>query len=372
MLDFRSRYPIGIEIEDQRICAIQLKQKGEKLAINGLWRREFDAYADGLPEDNDALVAVLKGISLSKQFQGKSAVVHLPSQNIVSFPIRFRIENEEESVEESIFRETEKHLAFPIEDAILDYPTHIPPIPPETQTDHKAIVAAVEQDSIQQYMSIFKQAGLTVEAIDFSVTSLIRVHEYLHEPINHSIILCHIGFRQSFLTVVTDEGILSQRPFAWGFQSLLDRIRANLDLSPEKAMFVLNKYGLAYEDLKAGGDEDKRFPDATMDSLHRALFQIITPYIDELIHQFHMIISHMRGEEQNPVLDGVYMYGCASMMRSLGSYVEKRIYDLPVKAVNPLAEMARTFTDNSILPDVSEGAPFTLALGLAMRKVSWL
>lgn len=370
MLGLGSRHPIGIDIEDQRISAVQLEQTGENLSIRGLWHGEFDAYTDGLPEEDDALVSVLKSITKSKRFKGKSAVVHLPSQNIISFPIQFQVDEEGESVEERIFRESAKILTFPVEEVILDYPTLIAKSS-GARTDYRAIITAVHRDHIQQYMSVFKQAGLTVEAIDFGVASLIRVHEHLYEPVNNTILLCHIGFRQSFLSVVTTEGILAQRYFTWGFQSLLDKILANLDLPADKAMFILRKYGLAYEELKAGADKGNRSSDETMVSLHRALYQIITPYIDELIYEFHTITSYMRSEEQNTVLDGVYMYGCASMMQSLASYVEKRI-GLTVKEVNPLVAMDKTFTDHSILPDISEGAPFTLALGLAMRKVPWL
>lgn len=370
MLGLGSRHPIGIDIEDQRISAVQLEQTGENLSIRGLWHGEFDAYTDGLPEEDDALVSVLKSITKSKRFKGKSAVVHLPSQNIISFPIRFQIGEEGESVDESIFRESGTRLSFPIEDAILDYPTLIAR-PSGVRTDYRAIVTAVHRDHVKQYMSIFKQAGLTVEAIDFGVASLIRVHEYLHGPIQNTVVLCHLGFRESYLSVVTDEGIIAQRDFTWGFQRLLDKILANLELPDDKAMFILNKYGLAYEELTGGGGKDNPSSDGTMVNLHRALYQIITPYIDELVYEFHTITSYMRSEEQNKALDGIYMYGCASMMQSLGRYVSKRI-DLPVEEVNPLAGMDRTFTDDSMLPDISEGAPFALALGLAMRKVSWL
>ncbi len=370
MLGLGSRHPIGIDLGDQRICAAQLKQTGETLSVSGLWHRDFDAYADGLPEEDDALVSVLKGITRSKQFQGRSVVVHLPSQNIISFPIQFQVGEEGESVDENIVRESDTHLSFPIEDAILDYPTLIAE-PSGVRTDYKAIIAAVQRDRVQQYLSIFKRAGLTVEAVDFSVASLIRLHEQLHGPVNDMTLLCHIGFRQSFLAVVTDKGILAQRYFTWGFQSLLDKILANLELPADRATFILNKYGLAYEDLKNADDRTDRPSDETMVNLHRALYQIITPYIDELIYEFHTITSYMRQEEQNRVFDGIYMYGCASMMQSLGSYAGRRI-SLPVKEVNPLVEMDMTSTNGSMLPDISEGAPFALALGLAMRKVSWL
>ena len=43
-----------------------------------------------------------------------------------------------------------------------------------------------------------------------------------------------------------------------------------------------------------------------------------------------------------------------------------------VKHRVPMLSLENGFSDKDILPDKSEGAPFALALGLAMRKVSWL
>jgi Tfp pilus assembly PilM family ATPase len=167
VLDLRARYPIGIDIGDQYIYAAQLKPDKDGMAVRGLWRREFDAFTDGLPDDEDALVTALKGITKSRRFQGRSAVIHLPSQIIISMPIQFE-KREDESVEEGIFKETAKHLSFPIEDAILDYPS-ISESSSDDQSEYSATVVVAQKDYIHRYVSILKKAGLSVEAVDFGV-----------------------------------------------------------------------------------------------------------------------------------------------------------------------------------------------------------
>ena len=54
---------------------------------------------------------------------------------------------------------------------------------------------------------------------------------------------------------------------------------------------------------------------------------------------------------------------------SLDGYLENRL-NIPTRAINPMHEVP--LSESSILPDISSGAPFALALGLAMRKVTWL
>lgn len=367
MLDLRFRYPIGIDIGDQYVYAAQLRPDRDGLAVRGLWRREFDAFSDGIPDEDDALGSVLKGIPKSKRFQGRSAVIHLPGQMIISMPIHFQI-GENESVEEGILRESEKHLSFPIEEAILDYPS-ITKQTSGNRTEYSATVVAARRDHIQRYISILKQAGLVVEAVDFGVSSLVRLHDLTQKTCVNTNILCYIGYKRSLLTVVIEDHILAQRPFTWGFKTLLDKILVNLELPADKATFLMNKYGLGYEDLRRGPRSEDRGTDDAILNLHRALFQIITPYIDELIYEFHTITSYVRSEPQHSEFEGVTMYGCANMMHFLDTYLEKRI-DIPVSILNPISELK--MTHDTAFSDVTEGAPFGLALGLAMRKVSWL
>ncbi len=366
MLRLKPHNPIGIDIEDQNIYALQLKQTKKGLSVRGLWYREFDAHAKSLPEKDEAFVALLKEIPKSKRFQGKSVAVHLPSQYIISFPIDFQIDKTE-SFEENILRESGKHLPFPIEEAIIDWPS-IDSVTTGNRIDYKATIVAARRDHILKYLTAFARAGLIVETIDFGVASLIRLHNHFHETTQNTVILCNIGFKQSLLTVVSKNNILAQRYFTWGFRILLDKILANLELSVDKAEILLDRYGLAY-DLRNGADRNDLSSDESMVNLHRALYQIITPYIDELIHEYHAITSYVRSEDRSARFDGIYMYGYANLMHYLDSYLEKRL-NIPVNLINPLTEI--TLSNNRILSKLSEGAPFALALGLAMRKVTWL
>ncbi|GAH22810.1 unnamed protein product, partial [marine sediment metagenome] len=61
--------------------------------------------------------------------------------------------------------------------------------------------------------------------------------------------------------------------------------------------------------------------------------------------------------------------GQGSFIRHMDRYLEKQL-NIPTTLINPITKVS--LPDAAILPDVSEGASFALALGLAMRKVTWL
>jgi Tfp pilus assembly PilM family ATPase len=101
--------------------------------------------------------------------------------------------------------------------------------------------------------------------------------------------------------------------------------------------------------------------------IYRTVFQILTPYIDGLIHEFYQITGYVRSEMPRIKFEDIFMYGQASAIRSLDQYLEKKL-TIRTKYINPMVKFS--VSDSTLLTDRVGGAPFALALGLAMRKVT--
>jgi type IV pilus assembly protein PilM len=369
MLKLKSTYPIGLDIGNRHIYAAQMKESRQGSAIRGLWHRELNGDGENLSEKSDSLVPLLREICKGRRFRGKKVIVNMPSQHLSSFPLQFQV-GASEALEEAIVRESAKYVAFPMEEAVIDYPSIISLAVPDGN-QYGATIIATRRDHIQQYLNMLKQAGLVAEAFDSGVCALIRLHHSLHDTTDNPVVLCNIGHTQSLLSIVTKDNILAHHHVSWGTQMLLRKLLINLEhLGGEnKAEILLTKYGLLYEDRDNCEDGMDGNADTETDNMLRAIFQIITPYIEEVIHEVHKIIAYVRSEISNPIFEGIYMYGQATRIRNLDRYIERRL-NIPTTLVNPLANP--TLSDEDILPEPSEGAPFALALGLAMRKVPWL
>jgi type IV pilus assembly protein PilM len=369
MLKLKSTYPIGLDIGNRHIYAAQVKENRRGFSVRGLWHRELNGEGENLPEKSDSLVSLLREISKDKRFRGKKVIVNIPSQHISGFPLQFQV-GEAENLEEAIVRESGKYVAFPMDEAVIDYPS-ITSLTSAEDNHYGATIIAARGDHIQHYLSMLKQAGLVAEAFDAGVCALIRLHHSLHDPMDNPVFLCNIGHTQSLLSIVTKDNILAHHHVSWGTQVLLRRLLVNLEhLGGEnKADILLKKYGLLYEDRKHREDDMTSPEGPEMDNMLRAIFQIITPYIEEVIHEFHKLIAYVRSEISNPVFEKIYLYGQAIRIRNLDRYIERRL-NIPTTLVNPF-DNPRLSNEN-IIHEPSEGAPFALALGLAMRKVSWL
>jgi type IV pilus assembly protein PilM len=369
MFNLKPTYPIGIDIGDQNISAIQLKETEQGLAVREWGYKQLEKELEGNPAEREDLVSALKDMIKNKKFAGKRAVVNIPPKNISSFPIQFQV-RETENIESVIVRESKEYIPFPVTEAIIDYPSTASTAVGDGN-QYKATVIAVHKDQIKQYLLMLKQAGLSVEIIDFGLSSLIRLHQYLNNAIHDPVILCHIGHTQSLLSIVSEDGILAQHHVPWGIHPLFKKLQDNLGLSGDSkaAKILLKKYGLLYENRESTNSNIDIAQDTTMDSRSRATHQIIEPYIHELIYEFQKMIAYVRSEERNTAIKSIYIYGQGTLIHHMDRFFEKRL-NIPTKLINPLEKI--TFSDNGFLSDVSEDVPFALALGLAMRKIKWL
>jgi type IV pilus assembly protein PilM len=363
----QSIFPIGIDIGTQNLFAVQLRELRQGLAVRDVFHRAFAAKLDEPVEAAEIMLPRLQEVAGSKRFSGKKAAVHLPSHDILSFPIRFKC-NGSHNIEAAILAESRKYLPFPVEEAIIDYPS----VTESKAHQYKAIVIAVHRNVANAYLSVLKQAGLVVEIMDFHVSSLLRLHHHLFNAPRSPNILCHIGQDQTLLAVVTPDSIVAQRYVPLGMQVLLEKIAANLSFSDgsRSVKILLKNHGLSFatdkRDKTAAGiqNSDK---DET-DSMRRVIYQILTPELAELIHEFHKLIGYVRSEEQNSTFENIFVYGQGIFIRDLDRYLESQL-EIPTQLVNPLTEV--TIANDSVI-DKSEGGPFALAMGLALRKVLWL
>jgi type IV pilus assembly protein PilM len=270
-------------------------------------------------------------------------------------------------------RECRRYLSFPLEEAVIDYPSIIDMSTGKNKR-FKATIIAVHRSRIEQYMHLLKRAGLSLETIDFDLCCLLRLHNYLYAPKDDPFILCNVDYSQTLIAVVTQDRILAHHHVPWGIQPLLNRLESNLELSgdSEQTAGLLTTYGLYYEDCinlseNSIAKGNQKQDDAT--EIYRVVFQILSPYVDKLVHEFYKIIGYARSEMQQVKFEEISMYGQANSVNFLDQYLEKRL-NIRTRCVNPMVKLA--LRNSSLPPDTSEGAAFAMALGLAMQKLRWL
>jgi Tfp pilus assembly PilM family ATPase len=301
-----------------------------------------------------------------RTFSGRRVVLSVPSRMLSIFPVHFQV-GEGASLEEAILTESEKALTFPLGEAIVDYPSLVSGVDGNPKS-YKALVVAIRREDLKRYLALAGQAGLRVEALDFSGSALLRLHGYLYGSGRNQAILGHIGDFNSLLVVATQESITAHRDLLWGSDVLLKEFLATLDVSNDRdqARAMLKRYGLSFDDREETRADEKQNPETI--GAERTVYQIITPHIDEFLLEVDKAVGYVRVEERYPEFEGIYLYDHASLVPALDKYVERRL-NIRTEVVNPLEKIPLS---NECLPSSApEDATFALALGLAMRRVTW-
>ncbi len=372
MFNTKEIYPIGIDITDHMIYAAQFHDSTQGPVVGHLANHCLDAglAGDNLPGED--VISSLKSIAKTRRFKGKVVNVHLPEKHLNCFMIDFDL-GADETLETAIARECRRSLSFPLEEAVVDYASLI-----ESKTRkrrYKAAIVAARKEIIDIYLSMTRRAGLSVAIIDLHLASLLRLHRYLFVLEDSPVILCNVDDKNSLLSVVAKDRILAQRAVPWGMQPIIETLVSSLELGDDdgQAAGMLARYGLLHENLSGATGKPPavvkgRDPDSDM-AICRTLFQLLTPYVEELIHELYQITGYVRSEIDAGGFGGIAMYGRASVINNLDQYIENRL-NITTKVINPMEKLV--WHDDTGDMDSGSGAPFAPALGLALRKVSWL
>lgn len=367
MLTGATTFPIAIDIQEEDLYAVQLKGKQKGLAIKGLAHKKLKNTVSRDPESWEGLIPELREIRNNKAFRGKRVVMHLPAQYTHVFPVSIQVQ-EGGTLEEALLAESEKHLSFPIEEAVIDYPSIVQTSAGEYST-YRSIIVGAELGRLQPIVSNFKEAGLFIEAVDIDISSLIRAHQYLQRLETNFIALCHIGHQQSMLSVVNQERILMYRHTPWGVANLIKKLQEHLDLPRSQVMTILQEHGVSKTN-RVNQETNKQTSDAgLMEDVRSAVVDILTPYLEDFIYEFHNLTGYAISEVPDKKIQKAYFYGQAGIIKGLDQYLEDVLH-ISVELVNPVDLV--TCPQELRACDLPDAGGFSLAFGLAMRKVQWL
>jgi type IV pilus assembly protein PilM len=362
MRDMLSTYPIGIDIDDRSLSVAQFRKTSRGIRLRRLFCRPLAAEETA---DDAALTAAFREIISSKLFKGRRVTFNIPFRDLSVVPVRFP-DGEIDDPEEAILREATKFLPYPLEEAVIDYPSLV-----HRSGNCEAIVIAVRRRVMDRWLAIMRGAGMTAEAMEFSISSLLRLHRTIVPSDGRVDLLCHIGRTSSLLAVVDGESILSFSEIAWGVGPLWEKIGMNLNLPDggNDSLNLLKVYGLAYMDREAvpmTTDGGTGHGDRNM---YRVIYQVVAPAVDELVYECHKTISYLRSLQGHAAFGTVYLYGLANQICYLDRYLEGHV-GIPTQGVDALTRLGYAGPDPCL--GVTDAISPVPALGLAMRQVPWL
>ena len=360
------KHPIAFDIGFHDIHALQLGKHRGRFRIQAIFHQRLERELTDIKKSGPDLVKALKTIKKRGGFKGSRAVIHIPADKVFSFPIEFVLKSNE-TMEEAIIREVEQNLPYPLEEAVIDYPSMTRSTKDKLQ---KVIIVSVHRNDIQEILLAFKKAGFKADALDFRPISSMRLHRNFFKVSDKPSVICYVGRGASSVQIFNNERILAMNKFSWGLDLLIKKLNVNLGFkeTTPNALNLLLEHG-----INAGSSEENS-TDLPVDNSHRGriglvVSRIITPALEDLVFEFHKILGYIRNKEGVQVFNDISFYGSALMIKGLDQYIQRRM-NIPAKTVNILDQI--DIKKHLLTEDSNDITPFAAALGLAMREIPWL
>jgi type IV pilus assembly protein PilM len=189
----RKGNPVGFDIGSGYLKVVQLKdtKSGYELELFDMLPLPPELIVDGSIIDSLRLVESIKELSKKAKIKTKEVVISIAGHSSVIIKRVSLPDMTEDELSESIKFEAEQYIPFDIEDVNLDFQILGPKEDPG-QMD--VILVAVKKDIINEYLSVFKEAGFTCQMIDVNSFALENIYEinYEIEP-DKNIALVNIG-----------------------------------------------------------------------------------------------------------------------------------------------------------------------------------
>lgn len=332
----RSKSKLGIDIGTSSIKVAQIKKEEGKsiLETYGIVNVSSQSFAGIGPEVIDKTAEILKTLLSKSSITTKKAVASLPN-NIVFVSVIDMPRLVDKELQSAIEWEARRYVPLPLEEVTLSWSvlkdTGIP-------DKLKVLITAVPTTVIENYLKMFKLAGLEPEALEIEALALIRS---LVGSRQDAFMIIDIGARNTSLNLV-DKGFLQvSRNLSLGGENITSSIASSLRVSFSRAEEF--KRGLGVQGPTGQVPETVR---TVLDSIKREAEGLMSIYENKGGKIQEIILAG--GDSQLP--------GLAEFFSDLGAKVQMG---------NPLKFVSFNETIKASLEPLAPS--LSIALGLAMR-----
>ncbi|MEK7113702.1 MAG: pilus assembly protein PilM [Patescibacteria group bacterium] len=217
----------GLDISDESIKYIELLRvkDGIKLGHYGEVRIPAGIIESGKIKDQRGVERIL--LSLKKKEGMKSVRVSLPEEQIYLFNLNLN-KSGLESIREGIELSLEEYIPIPAQEVIFDYD-----ILSEDNQNLKLQVGAISKNTIEEYLSVFKDAGIDALSFELEADPLARC--VIKKEDSSTYMIVDYGKRRTGIFIVSKGVVLFTSTLDVGGATLTGLIEKDLNISNKEA-----------------------------------------------------------------------------------------------------------------------------------------
>ncbi len=337
MFFWENKSKLGIDIGTSSIKAVQLRKEANEYkletygVVNVSYQASQNTEFDVLSETAEILKKLLEKIEATT----KKVTASLPN-NIVFVSVLDMPAMTERELKNAVEWEARRYVPLPIEEVTLSWSVLQEPV---VGNQIKVLLTAVPTSVVDNYLKMFKMAGLVPEALEIEALALIRS---LVGVKTESLIIIDIGGRNTSLNLV-DKGLLRvSRNLPVGGETVTNVIAKSLRVNSTRAEQFKRDLGLSAN--------AKPVPEAIIQ-----VMEIIKKEVAQLIKIY---------ESNSGVVQQILFTGSGSRFPGLMEYFS----DLETKV--SLGDSLKFISYDKVIKSelTAIGPGLSVAMGLAMRS----
>ena len=331
----------GLDISDESIKFVELIPVGSTLKLGryGESKIPLGVIESGKIKDVKKMEEILS--ALRKKEKIKNVRVSLPEEQVYLF--EFRLEKSGlDNIRESIELSLEEHIPISAEDAVFDYE-----ILKEDEYGFDIQVSAIPKNIIQDYLSIFKNSGISVRSFELEAQAISRAVIKKNDLDTYMIV--DFGEKRTGIFIVSGGIVMFTSTLDVGGLLLTNMIQKSFKISFEEAEKMKRKYGLE------------------RNSENKELFSVILNSVsilrDEIMKHFIYWHTHKEGEKDRPLIKKIILCGGDSNLVGFSDYLS-----VSTKNTIEIANVWININTERYIPEIKfeQSLTYAAAMGLAL------
>lgn len=347
---FKSKKDIvGIDIGSSSVKLVQLREVrgGYQLVTLGMVTLPPEAIVDNAIMDSGSVVQAIRSLVESQKLKTKNVATSISGHSVIIRKVQLPIMTEDE-MEASIQWEAEQYIPFEISEVNLDF--QILGTDPKDASQMNVILVAAKKDFVNDYLAVFKESGMTPVVMDIDCFALENAFEANYGIGTDEVVaLVNMGASAMNVNVLKGTGTLFNRDIQMGGNMFNEEIQKRLGLNSEDA-----------EKVKLGGRVDEVDP--------AAVAEVVADAAETLAQEVQRSLDFFSATSADEKVQKVFIAGGVARTPKVTAALEQRL-GIPVEVLNPFLSIAMEEKDFDLEHIAAVGPLYTVAVGLAMRRL---
>ncbi len=311
----RRRTPIGLDIGETFIRAVQLRRLNDRFVLTAAAQVERSAESKSRP---DQLPSAIRAVLKQASFSGRAAVTALNAPEV-----EFHVLDLPAAVLRSSPQEAKQMVHFEIGRLSNEQPGNVEtrhwPLPSSTGSTANAIGVSAGREAVVRLVDVCSEAGVSCSSVDASATALVRFGVLLRTwPGDHLWGILDIGARQTRLILCLGETPVLVRSTGAGGAEWTRCIAESLQLTSSAAELQKRAHGIT---LVGGNTRADLSRDTLRHEVGSLMLGALRSHLNDLAAEikrsFDYALSCYPGRQNG----GLVLVGGGSAMRNVREFL---------------------------------------------------